>query len=216
MIEPTAKQASILRFISRYAESSGFPPTIREIADRFGLASTKGVKAQLDALEKKGLLKRKGRGARALEVIGARKANARPVPVLGRVPAGLPTLAVEDMEGEFLFDSSLVSGEGCFLLRVSGSSMVGESILDGDYALVKPQPVAENGDIVVAMVDGEATLKKFRMEKDRIILEPANSDMKPLVVERDGEEEVEIVGRVIAVLRLFGPSDMLRVSSTGD
>jgi repressor LexA len=216
MIEPTAKQASILRFISRYAESSGYPPTIREIADRFGLASTKGVKAQLDALEKKGLLRRKGRGARALEVVGAKRVSARAVPVVGRVPAGLPALAVKDMEGEFMIDSSLVSGEGCFLLRVTGTSMVGESILDGDYALVKPQPVAYNGDIVVAMIDGEATLKRFRREDGRIVLEPANRDMEPLVIEREDDGELEIVGRVIAVLRLFGSDSTFRVSRVGD
>ena len=209
MIEPTEKQASILKFISRYTESSGYPPTIREIADGFGLASTKGVKAQLDALETKGLLRRKARGARALEVVGSRKRNARTVPVLGRVPAGVPTLAIEEMEGEFLLDNSLVSGEGCFFLHISGESMVEESILDGDYALVKPQPVAENGDIVVAMIDGEATLKRFRRDETRIVLEPANKNMKPVVLEKGGEEEISIAGKVVAVLRLFEASDAL-------
>jgi len=216
MIEPTEKQASILKFISRYAESSGYPPTIREIAGRFGLASTKGVKAQLDALERKGLLRRKGRGARALEVVGARKRNARAVPVLGKVPAGIPTLAIEEMEGEFLLDNSLVSGEECFLLHISGESMVEESILDGDYALVKPQPIAESGDIVVAMIDGEATLKRFHKDRERIVLEPANRNMKPLVVEKGGEGEISIVGKVIAVLRLFEPNDTFRVPEKQD
>lgn len=212
MIEPTEKQASILKFISRYAETSGYPPTIREIAESFGLASTKGVKAQLDALERKGLLRRRGRGARALEVVGARKrSNARAVPVLGRVPAGPPTLAIEEMEGEFLLDSSLVSGEGCFLLHISGESMIEESILDGDYALVKPQPVAENGDIVVAMIDGEATLKRFHRDGEKIVLEPANRSMKPLVVQKGGGREMSIVGKVIAVLRLFEPKEMFKV-----
>lgn len=203
MIEPTKKQASILRFISEYAESSGYPPTIREIADQFGLASTKGVKAQLDALEKKGLLRRKRRGARALEVVGSRRGGARRVPVLGKVPAGRPSLAIEDMEGEFLLDGTLVPDEGCFLLRIAGDSMMDESILDGDYALVKPQPAASNGDIVIAMIDGEATLKRFRRENDRVVLEPANSKMEPLVVDRSDEVDVEILGKVVAVLRLF-------------
>lgn len=212
MIEPTKKQASILKFISKYAESSGYPPTIREIADEFGLASTKGVKTQLDALEKKGLLRRKGRGARALEVVGVRRKNARAVPVLGRVPAGLPSLPLDDMEGKFLLDNSLVSGEGCFLLHITGESMIEESILDGDYALVKPQPIAQNGDMVVAMIDGEATLKRFHKEDDRIVLQPANSDMEPLVVRKGGEEEIEIVGKVIAVLRLFEPYAKFGVS----
>jgi repressor LexA len=203
MIQPTKKQASILSYIRRHTENLGYPPTIREIANEFGLASTKGVKAQLDALEKKGLLRREGRGARALEVVGAGKRNIRAVPVLGRVPAGQPIPALENTEGEFLLDKSLLSGEGCFLLHVTGESMIEESILDGDYALVKPQPVAENGDIVVAMVNGEATLKRFRKEDDRIVLEPANRDMAPLVLARGGEGDIDIVGKVIAVLRLF-------------
>ncbi len=216
MIQPTKKQASILSFIRRHSESLGYPPTIREIANEFGLASTKGVKAQLDALERKGMLRRKGRGARALEVVGAGKKNTRSVPVLGRVPAGRPNLALEETEGEFLLDSSLVSGEGCFLLHVTGESMIEESILDGDYALVKPQPVAENGDIVVAMVDGEATLKRFRKEDDRIVLEPANRDMEPLVLAKGGEGDIDIVGKVIAVLRLFKAGSGYGVSRDSD
>ncbi|TET82062.1 repressor LexA [candidate division TA06 bacterium] len=212
MVKPTEKQASILSFISRYAQSTGYPPTIREIADEFGLASTKSVKTQLDALKKKGLLRRKGRGARAIEVIGIRRGNAKTVPVVGRIPAGLPSLAIEDVEREVLLDRSMVPTEGCFLLRVRGESMVEESILDGDYALVKPQPVAENGDTVVAMLDGEATLKRFYKEGDRIILKPANKNMKPIVIERGEVAEFKIVGKVVAVLRFFEGPNPAKVS----
>ena len=207
MIKPTEKQASILSFISRYAYSTGYPPTIREIAEEFGLSSTKSVKAQLDALKKKGLLTRKGRRARAIEVVGRKRGGTKTVPVVGRVSAGLPSLAIEDVERELLLDRSMVPTEGCFLLRVRGESMVEESILDGDYALVKPQPVAENGDTVVAMLDGEATLKRFYKEGNRIILKPANKNMEPIVIEGREVAEFKIVGKVVAVLRFFeGPN----------
>lgn len=212
MVKPTEKQASILSFISRYAHSTGYPPTIREIAEEFGLSSTKSVKAQLDALKKKGLLRRKGRGARAIEVVGLRRGDAKTVPVVGRIPAGLPSLAIEDVEGELLLDRSMVPTEGCFLLRVKGDSMIEESILDGDYALVKPQPVAENGDTIVAMLDGEATLKRFYKEGDRVILRPANKNVKPIVIQGGEVGEFKVVGKVVAVLRFFEGSNPARIS----
>lgn len=215
MVKATKKQASILSFITRYAQSTGYPPTIREIAEEFGLSSTKSVKAQLDALEKKGLLKRKGRGARALEVVGVGRRRSAAVPLVGRVPAGPPSPAVEDVEGGVLLDESMVPGEGCFLLRVRGESMIEESILDGDYALVKPQPTAENGSTVVVVLDGEATLKKFWKEGDRIILKPANRSMKPIVVNKEDAARLRVVGKVIAVLRFFEPPSLVEVWEKG-
>jgi repressor LexA len=203
MVNPTIKQASILNFILRYGQSSGYPPTIREIASEFGLSSTKSVKTQLDALEKKGLLRRKGRGARAIELMGKQKGFTA-VPVVGRIAAGPPCAAIEGFESELLLDRSMAPDKGSFLLRIKGESMIEESILDGDYALVKPQPVAENGDTVVAMIDGEATLKKFYRQNGRIILKPANKNMEPIVIEGDEAGEFKIVGKVTAILRFFG------------
>ncbi len=196
----TDRQRGILQFVGEYAEESGYPPTIREIGRRFGISSTKGVKLHLDALEKKGYLRRAGRGARAISVRTHPPPPIRLLPVVGRVAAGVPVLAEENIEGWVALDSSLAKKEGSFLLRVMGDSMIEEGILDGDFVLVRPQKVAENGEVVVAMVEGEATVKRFHLREDRVELLPAKQGMRPIVVPVDSGE-VRILGKVVGVLR---------------
>lgn len=162
------------------------------------ISSTFGVNRHLDALEKKGFIRRSGAARRRI-VLAAQGATSVPLPIVGTVRAGLLHPAIEDIQGYFAVDQGQVKGEGCFLLRVKGDSMIGAGIFDGDLALVRPQPVAENRDTVVVMVEGEATLKWFYRERDRIRLQPANPNMEPIMVGPD--KDVSIVGKVIGIYR---------------
>lgn len=196
----TERQKGILQFVGEYTEESGYPPTIREIGRKFSISSTKGVKLHLDALEKKGYLRRAGRGARAISVRTHSPPPTRLVPLVGRVAAGEPLLAEENIEGWMALDSSLAGKEQCFLLRVRGDSMVEDGILDGDLVLVRPQQIAQNGETVVVMVEDEATVKRFRRRGRSIELLPANQAMKPIVVPADSAE-IRILGKVVGVVR---------------
>lgn len=194
----TERQKEILQFVGEYIEESGYPPTIREIGRRFGISSTKGVKVHLDALEKKGYLKRAGRGARALRVASYPPSSVRSLPILERIVAGFPLVSEENIESWVVLDSSLASREDCFLLRVRGRSMVEAGILDGDCVLVLPQEAAENGDIVVALVEDEATVRRYYRRGNKVELLPANKEIESLLVLADS---VRLVGKVIGVLR---------------
>jgi repressor LexA len=194
----TARQRQVLQFIASYQDSHGYPPSQREIAGHLRISGTLPVGKHLAALEKKGYLKRDAvsRGIALTTPLG------RPVslPIAGTVRAGHLTPAVEDIQGYFSVDQLAVKGSGCFFLRVAGDSMIEAGILAGDLALVRPQATADNGDTVVAMVEGEATLKKFFREPGHIRLQPANAAMPPIIV-RAGDGELSIVGRVIGVYR---------------
>lgn len=197
----TQKQGEVLRYIAEVVRQQGYPPTLRQIGERFGMSSSNAVRAHLRALEKKGYIRRRARTSRGIELLfpeasGKRADEGIEVPVVGRVPAGDPLLAVENIERTLLLDRGLVRGEGCFALRVVGDSMIEDGILEGDYVLVRPQPTANNGEIVVALVEGEATVKRFYRENDRIRLQPANARMGPIFA-----REVQIVGRVVALVR---------------
>jgi repressor LexA len=194
----TERQRRILEIIGDFTAEHGYPPSVREIGERVGLSSSSTIHAHLKALERRGLISRDPTKPRALRPANAPAAhNALVVPILGRVAAGVPITAQEDVEGEFLLPSSYVPrASDAFMLRVQGDSMVEAAILDGDLILVRPQRSAENGEIVVAMMDGEATVKRFYREAGRIRLQPENRTMAPIYA-----SDVEIVGRVEAVVR---------------
>jgi len=193
----TARQQKVLDFIARFIQTNGYSPALRDIAGHLNVSSTFGVNRHLDALEKKGFIRRSGT-ARGI-VLATQGAKSVPLPIVGTVRAGQLHPAIEDIQGYFAVDQGQVKGEGCFLLRVKGDSMIGAGIFDGDLALVRPQPVAENRDTVVVMVEGEATLKWFYRERDRIRLQPANPNMEPILVGPD--KVVSIVGKVIGIYR---------------
>jgi repressor LexA len=201
--ELTRRQEEILEFLKDFVMERGFPPTLREIASHLGVKGPRGPQKALQILERKGYLRRVSGGSRALEIAGVSPAEARKVlsiPVVGRVRAGEPILAVENVEGYIRLDRSLLSSENVFLLRVQGDSMVEAHIQDGDFALVKPQANAENGEIVVALIEDEATIKRIFKKRDLIRLEPANPAMEPIVV-RKGEKRIKIVGKVVGIFR---------------
>jgi repressor LexA len=155
----------------------------------------------LKALEKKGFLSRREGSSRGI-VLAPPASQAASLPIVGVVRAGLPQPPVEDIEGFFSIDLSQTKDEGTFFLRVKGDSMIEAGILEGDLALVRPQTTAENKDIVVAMVNGEATLKRFYREKGNIRLQPENRNMEPIIL-RQGKDEISILGRVTGLYRKF-------------
>jgi len=199
----TTKQKKLLDFLDQHLRKKGFPPTLREIASHFGLRGPKAPQKTLQILEKKGHIRRVPGGSRAIEILGGvslQKRATLSVPIVGGVRAGEPILAIENIEGYINLDRSLVSSEDVFLLRVQGDSMIDAHIQDGDFALVKPQPNAENGEIVVALIDDEATIKRIFKKRDLIRLEAANPTMEPIVVSK-GEKRVAIVGKVVGIFR---------------
>jgi repressor LexA len=196
----TERQRKILEFIRTTIAVRGIPPSMREVGEQFGIRSTNGVEGHLAALERNGHIIRERGKSRGIS-LRTRERTAVAVPLLGRVAAGIPLLSSENREGEVLVDLSafsIRSNRNLFVLKVMGESMVNAHIMDGDTLLVRAQAVAQNNDIVVALVDGEATVKRFFAEKGRVRLQPENSAMKPLFVERG---EFRILGKAIGVLR---------------
>ncbi|GLI38856.1 transcriptional repressor LexA [Geobacter hydrogenophilus] len=194
----TSRQREVLDYIAGFVDRNGYPPTLREIAGHLKVSGTLGVMKHLDALEQRGYLRRQSGSSRGI-ILAGRTAQTASIPVAGVVRAGLPQPAIEDIEDRLAIDCSLVKG-GTFFLRVRGDSMINAAVMDGDLALVRPQATAENRDIVVAMVDGEATLKRFYRCEDHIRLQPENPGMEPIIV-RNGEGEVAIVGKVVGIYR---------------
>ena len=215
--ELTPTQEKVFDFLKGHLREQGFPPTLREIASHFGLRGPKAPQKTLIILERKGYIRKVPGGSRAIEIIGTMLSRRSglpyrmgfvesateptfPIPIIGRVKAGEPILAIENIEGYINLDRSLVSSGDVFLLRVQGDSMIDAHIQDGDFALVKPQPNAENGEIVVALIEDEATIKRIFKKRDLIRLEPANPKMEPIVVKK-GEKKVAIVGKVVGIFR---------------
>ena len=199
----TARQQQILDFIEHIVSTTGFPPSIRQIGEALHISSTNGVRAHLKALEKKGYIHRSLRTSRGIamldnvqRVVSAVTQEAVAIPILGRVTAGAPILAVENYDGHLSLDPSLVKSDDMFALRVEGDSMIEAGILDGDYVLVRPQDSASNGDIVVALLDDEVTVKRFYRESDGIRLQPENARLAPIRV-----PNVSICGKVTGLIR---------------
>jgi len=198
--ELTARQKELFDFLKEFFREKGFPPTLREIASHFGLKGPRGPQKTLNILERKGYIRKIPGESRAIEILGFSSSNIISVPIVGRVRAGEPILAIENIEGYFNLDRSFASSKDVFLLRVQGDSMIDAHIQDGDFALVKPQSNAENGEIVVALIEDEATIKRIFAKRDLIRLEPANPDMEPIVIKK-GEKKVSLVGKVVGIFR---------------
>jgi len=192
-------QAKILAFIKQEVQDKGYPPSVREIGDAVGLKSTSTVHGHLTRLEKKGLLHRGSMKPRAIEVLGDPAFNrhaAMPIPLLGRVAAGAPITALENIAEQMMLPVEILGQGEHFILIVQGTSMINVGIYDGDYVVVRSQSTAHNGEIVVAMVDDEATVKRFYREHGHFRLQPENETMSPIIV-----SEVTILGKVVALLR---------------
>ncbi|MGB5197373.1 MAG: transcriptional repressor LexA [Candidatus Deferrimicrobium sp.] len=201
MVAPlTPRQRRVLDFLREFVERRRFAPTAGEIAGRFGIAVKNGF-YYLELLERKGYIRRKRHHPRRIEFVGEPLSrSAVRVPVLGRVPAGGPREEIEEAEGELLLDPDLVGEGEVFSLRVKGDSMTGAHICDGDHVLVRSQARAEEGEIVVAVIDGEATVKRFRRWKGKVRLEAANPAYPPIVVPA-GAPSFRIAGKVVGVYR---------------
>jgi repressor LexA len=200
----TDRQRQVLDFIKAEVRRKGFPPTVRDIGEAVGLSSSSTVHAHLAALESKGLIRRDPSKPRALEVLD-RDIPAAPrveimnvveLPVIGAVAAGTPILATENVETTIHLPTDIVRDDATFVLRVKGESMIGAGIFDGDYVVVRQQSTAVNGEIVVAMIEDEATVKRFFREADRIRLQPENDTMEPIY-----SRDVDVLGKVVAVFR---------------
>jgi repressor LexA len=195
----TERQEQIYEFIRREITEGGSPPTIREIGERFGISSTNGVRAVLEALEKKGYIIRSKLKSRGIELALEVRPDVRVVPLVGRVAAGEPVLAVENIEDHLAVDKGLLPSGDIFSLRVQGDSMRDAGVHDGDYVFVRKQQTAHSGDMVVAVIGDEATVKWFRPRRGRIHLEPDNPDYETITVQR----EFQLAGKVVGVLRRF-------------
>lgn len=207
MRELTSRQQEVLAFIRLFTARHGVPPTVREIGAKFRV-TPRAAFDHLRALERKGMLQRRASAGRTSRVLTLADEVAAPrhrlVPVLGRIAAGAPLLAEENWEGELPLAASALpaGGEDVFALRVRGDSMIQAHICEGDLVLVRRQEAAQPNDIVVAMIDGEATVKRFQRDGRRVVLRPEHPTMAPIVVD-PAEHEVRILGKVIGLLRGF-------------
>ncbi|MET9182886.1 transcriptional repressor LexA [Kitasatospora aureofaciens] len=202
----TTRQRAILDFVATTVNRQGYPPSMREIGQAVGLSSTSSVAHQIGVLEKRGLLARDPKTPRAYRLSGRTVSLAFPdavpghgeveVPLLGSIAAGRPVLAEEDYQDVFTLPRRLTGTSECFLLQVRGDSMIEAAICDGDWVTVRRQPVAENGDIVAAMIDGEATVKQLKREDGRTWLMPRNPAYEPI-----NGDNATLLGKVVAVLR---------------
>lgn len=212
-LELNKREKSILKFIEKEIDTNGYPPSVREIGKAVGLKSTATVHSYLERLEDNGYITRKDKMGRTLQLIkggkpyrpGQKKDDEKTVfagkemvdvPVVGRITAGAPILAVENITDTFPIPLDFIGNSECFMLTVRGESMIEAGILNGDYILVKKQNTAENGQIVVALIEDEATVKTFYKEKDHIRLQPENCTMEPIIV-----PNCEILGKVAGVFR---------------
>ncbi|KYD32057.1 MULTISPECIES: transcriptional repressor LexA [Anoxybacillaceae] len=206
MTKLSKRQQQILDFIKKEVKTKGYPPSVREIGEAVGLASSSTVHGHLARLESKGYIRRDPTKPRAIEILDAdfsasnQTDDVISVPIIGKVTAGQPITAIENIEDYFPLPKRLVSSEDhVFMLEVMGDSMIEAGILDGDYVIVRQQQSADNGDIVVAMTeDNEATVKRFFKEKDHIRLQPENSNLEPIIV-----RDCTILGKVIGVYRVI-------------
>lgn len=200
----TSRQQQILDFITDSIQARGYPPTIREIGKHMGIRSTNGVNDHLKALERKGYLRRDDLKSRAMRPVHLEEPSddSIDVPVLGKVAAGEPILAIEQAEDSVRIDRCLLGGQTeVFALRIVGDSMIEDGIFDGDYVFVRKAPTARPGDTVIALIEDEATCKRFYPEGDRIRFQPANADMEPIYVAESDFRETMILGKVVGVYR---------------
>jgi repressor LexA len=201
--ELTPLQKRILEHTTWSIREKGMPPTIRELCERFGISSTNGIRYHLNKLQKSGFLKRvkaKSRGIELIEKEDDKRSKSVQVPVLGRVRAGTPVLAEENIEEYLSLDEGIVRHSKCFALRVDGDSMKGVGMFDGDIVLVRQQSAANSGEIVVALLDNEATVKRFFHKGNKVILKPENPAHNPITVGKSSPT-FRILGKVTGVIR---------------
>lgn len=200
-MENKDKQTEIYEFLKLYTENKGYPPSVREICEAVSLKSTSTVHGHLKRLEKKGLIKRDPTKPRALEIVelNGPKREMINIPIVGKVTAGVPILATENIEDTFPIPLDYVKhNKELFMLKVSGESMINAGINSGDLAIIEKEEYAENGDIVVALIENEATIKRFYKEKDHIRLQPENDTMEPIIV-----PECSILGKLVGLFRQY-------------
>lgn len=208
--ELTERQESILNFIRQFVQETGYPPTLREIGRNFGISSTFGVKRHLEALVKKGFLNIETNASRGITLLKNTLTLEKPIPaaddlfvkipVVGRVAAGLPVLAVENIDGSMIIDSSFIKNAiNTFALKVQGDSMINAGIKEGDFVIVSQEVNPKSGDIIVALLEDEATIKRLLVKNGQIILYPENENYKPILINE--MESFKIVGKVRGVFR---------------
>ncbi len=198
----TDRQRAIYNYIKNLITNRGVSPTIREIGDEFGINSTNGVRAHLTALIKKGYLKKNEFVSRGLELTQSLTEGAGRLPLVGTVPAGAPIDAIENIESEIVVDLSFLPKGDSFTLRVVGDSMKDAGILDGDIVIVRKQAVAKKGEIIVAIIGDEATVKTYYPEGNRVRLQPENEQLSPIYINRRSPE-FRIAGKVVGLMRRF-------------
>ncbi|WP_142415309.1 transcriptional repressor LexA [Hathewaya massiliensis] len=199
--KPVNKQLEIYEYIKSQIQEKGYPPSVREICKAVGLSSTSTVHAHLSKLEQKGYIRRDPTKPRAIELLkdSLIKKEMIDIPIIGKVTAGQPILAFENIEDHFTLPLSFVkNNKELFMLKVSGESMINIGVLDGDYAIIEKCNVAENNDIVVALIDNEATIKRFFKENGHYRLQPENSTMQPIIV-----KECAVIGKLVGVYRRY-------------
>lgn len=195
------KQKEIYEFLKKFTESKGYPPSVREICEGVALRSTSTVHGHLKRLEKKGLIKRDPTKPRALEIheLSQHKRELIDIPIIGKVTAGVPILAIENIEDTFSMPINFIKNTNeLFMLNVSGQSMIEAGIYDGDLAIIEKTESASNGDIVVALIGNEATIKRFFREENHIRLQPENKTMQPIIV-----ENCTVLGRLVGLYRTY-------------
>ncbi|MDP3722892.1 MAG: transcriptional repressor LexA [Candidatus Omnitrophota bacterium] len=202
----TKRQHTVLEIIRSWIRERGYPPTIRELGSRLGIKSLRGVTTHLDAIAKKGFLKREPKARSiSLQELVAPFERAMRIPIIGRIRAGQPLLAQEQVEDHVVIDGAWVgatkdpAAPEHFALKIQGDSMINAGILDGDFVIVRQQPVVQDGEIVVALLGDEATVKRFFKEEDRIRLQPEHPTMEPILVEKS--QPMTVLGKVVAVFR---------------
>ena len=201
MKQVTPRQRQILQVILQHIDLKGYPPTVREIGEAVHLSSSSTVHAHLRSLEESGLIKRDAILTRAIKLLPGIDPKARPqrvvnLPIVGRVAAGKPTLAAEDIHETYPLPADFLAGGDGFMLEVHGESMIEDGIHDSDLVIVRRQPTAENGDVIVALIENEATIKRFYRENGTVRLQPANSTMEP-----NFADDVAIIGKVVGLVR---------------
>lgn len=201
MLESKDKQKEIYEFLKTYTENKGYPPSVREICEAVSLKSTSTVHGHLKRLEKKGLIKRDPTKPRALEIVelNSTKREMLNIPIVGKVTAGLPILATENIEDTFSLPLDFIKHDReLYMLKVTGDSMINAGIREGDLAIIEQTNAALNGEIVVALIENEATIKRFFKEKDSIRLQPENDSMAPIIV-----EDCSILGKLVGLFRQY-------------
>ena len=199
MEEIKDKQLEIYEYLKSYTENKGYPPAVREICEAVGLKSTSTVHGHLKRLEKKGFIKRDPTKPRALEIIDSHKKELLNIPLVGKVTAGAPILATENIEDIFPLPMDYIKhNEELFMLKVSGNSMINAGINDGDFAIIEKVQTAKNGDIIVALIENDATIKTFYKEKDHIRLQPENDELEPIII-----KDCTILGRLVGIFRAY-------------